>query len=63
MFEIETVPSCPTKILQNYQADEILEINIVGKFTIKTKDRTFSTSILPFMQTDHLFNQFIGKAD
>ena len=63
MFKIKTVPSCPAKILQNYQADEISEINIAGKFTVKTKDKTFSTSILPFMQTDHLFNQLIGKAD
>lgn len=62
MFEIKTIPSCPTKILQNYQADQILEINIAGKFTVKTKDREFSTSILPFMQTDHLFNQIVGKA-
>ena len=63
MFKIKTVPSCPATILQNYQADEISEINIAGKFTVKTKDKTFSTSILPFIQTDHLVGQLMGKAD
>ena len=63
MFKIETVPLCPGKILQTYQADEISEINIAGKFLVKTKDREFNTTIYPFLQTDYLFDQLTGKAN
>ena len=63
MFEIKTVPSCPGKILQNYQADEISGINIAGKFVVKTRDKEFSTSIYPFLQTDYLVDQLIGRAN
>ena len=63
MFKIKTVPLCPGKILQSYQADEISEINIAGKFLVKTKDKEFNTTIYPFLQTDYLVDQLIGKAD
>ena len=63
MFEIKTIPSCPAKILQSYQADEISEINIAGKFTVKTKEGSFCTTILPYLQSDHLFDQLMGKAE
>ena len=63
MFRIKTVPLCPGKILQAYQADEITEINIAGKFLVKTKDKEFSTTIYPFLQTDYLVDQLTGKAD
>ena len=62
MFKIKTVPLCPGKILQAYQADEISEINIAGKFLVKTKDKDFSTMIYPFLQTDYLLDQLTGKA-
>ena len=61
MFKIKTVPKCPQKILQLYQAGEKLGINVAGEFEVKTKDKTFSTSIFPFMQTDHLADQLVGK--
>ena len=63
MFKIKTVPLCPGKILQTYQADEISEINIAGKFVVKTKDKEFNTTIYPFLQTDYLVDQLIGKAN
>ena len=63
MFKIKTVPLCPAKILQGYQADEISEINIAGKFLVKTKDKDFSTTIYPFLQTDYLVDQLTGKAN
>ena len=62
MFDIKTVPSCPGKILRNYQADEISGINIAGKFVVKTREKEFATSIYPFLQTDHFVDQLIGKA-
>ena len=64
MFKITTVPVvlCPGKILQTYQADEISESNIVGKFLVKTKDKQFNTTIYPFLQTDYLVDQLTGKA-
>ena len=62
MFKIKTVPLCPGKILQAYQADEIPEINIAGKFLVKTKDKDFSTTIYPFLQTDYLVDQLTGNA-
>ena len=61
MFKITTVPKCSKKILQFYQADEDLGINVAGKFEVKTNDKTFSCSIFPFLQTDHLANQLLGK--
>ena len=61
MFQIKTVPRCPTGILQSYQAGEDLGFDIMGKFEVKTRDKTFSTSIYPFLQTDHLVNQLKGK--
>ena len=63
MFKVKTVPLCPAKILQTYQADEISEINIAGKFVVKTKDKEFNTTIYPFLQTDYLVDQLIGKAN
>ena len=66
MFKLKTVPKCPKRILQCYQADEDMApyhmgIGVTGKFEVKTKDKTFSTSIYPFLQTDHLVDQLIGK--
>ena len=63
MFDIKTVPSCPGEILRNYQADEISGINIAGKFVVKTREKEFTTSIYPFLQTDHFVDQLIGKAN
>ena len=63
MYEIKTIPLCPAKLLQSYQADEISEINIAGKFTVKTKEGSFCTTILPYLQSDHLFDQLMGKAE
>ena len=62
MFKVKTIPACPAKVLQSYQADEALEIDITGRFEVKTKDKTFTTCIYPFLQTDHLVNQLMGKA-
>ena len=62
MFKVETVPLCPSKILQTYQADEIPEINIAGKFVVKTKDKEFNTTIYPFLHSDFLVDDLIGKA-
>ena len=61
MFKIQTVPKCSRKILQCYQADEDLGINFAGRFEVKTRDKTFSTSIYPFLQTDFLTDQLLGK--
>ena len=61
MFKINTVPKCPQKILQMYQAGGNMGINVAGEFEVKTKDKTFSTSIFPFLQTDHLADQLVGK--
>ena len=63
MFEIKTVPRCPKTILQCYQADEDLGINFAGRFEVKTHDKTFSTSIYPFLQTDHLVDQLKGMSE
>ena len=61
MFEIKPVPRCPKTILQCYQADEDLGVHLTGKFEVKAKDKTFSTSIYPFLQTDHLVDQLKVK--
>ena len=61
MIQIKTFPQCPKKILECYQADEDLGINLTGRFEVKTKDKTFSTSIYPFLQTDHLIDQLKGR--
>ena len=42
--------------------DEIFAINAFGKFLVKTKDREFSTTIYPFLQTDYLVDELLGKA-
>ena len=63
MFKVETVPTCPAKVLQSYQSDGDLGIDITGRFEVKTRDKTFSTSIYPFLQTDHLVEQLLGKAE
>ena len=63
MFQIKTVPNCPKGILQSYQAGEKFGIDLMGTFEVKTRDKTFSTSIYPFLQTDHLVDQLIGKAN
>ena len=60
MFEIKTVPRCPKTILQCYQANEDLGVDFTGRFEVKTRDKTFSTSIYPFLQTDHLVDQLKG---
>ena len=61
MFKIKTVPKCPKKILQSYQAGEDLGIDVTGRFEVKTKDKLFTTSIYPFLQSEHLFDQLKGK--
>ena len=62
MFQIKTVPKCPSKILQSYQADEVFGIDITGRFEVKTRDKAFHTSVYPFLQTDHLVDQLLGQA-
>ena len=61
MFEIKTVPRCPKTILQCFQAGEDLGVDFNGKFEVKASDKTFSTSIYPFLQTDHLVDQLKVK--
>ena len=61
MFKIKTVPKCPNIILQSYQAGDDLGIDVTGRFEVKTKDKTFSPSIYPFLQSDHLYDQLKGK--
>ena len=61
MFKLNTVPKCPKRILQLYQADEDTGINDAGKFEVKTKDKTFSPSIFPFLHSDFLTQQLVGK--
>ena len=60
MFKIKTVPKCPKRILQSYQAGDDLGIDVTGRFEVKTKDKTFSTSIYPFLQSDYLYDQLQG---
>ena len=61
-FNIETVPLCPAKILQSYQAGEVFGINATGIYEVKTKDKTFSVTIYPFLQTDYLVSELMGTA-
>ena len=61
MFEINTVPSCPGKILQSYQAGEIFGIYAAEKFQVKTEEKTFTTTMYPFLQTDYFIDELIGK--
>ena len=61
MFKIKTIPKCPKRILQTYQADEDLGIDVTKRFVVKTKEKSFTTSIYPFLQTDHLVDQLIGR--
>ena len=49
-------------ILQCYQANQDLGIDWSGQFEVKTENKTFSTSIFPFLQTDHLTDQLKGKS-
>ena len=63
MYQIKTIPSCPSKILQSYQADEIFEINATGKFLVKTKDKEFSITIYPLLQSDFLVDELLGMAN
>ena len=44
------------------QADENMGINVTGNFEVKTKDKTFSTTVYPFLQSDFLADQLIGKS-
>ena len=61
-FKIKTVPLCPAKILQSYQADEIVGINATGIYEVKTKNNlAFSTTIYPFLQTDYLLGELMGR--
>ena len=63
MFQIKITPKPPTKILHGYQAGEQFGLQgIGGDFEVKTKEKTFTTTIFPFLQTDHLFDQIIGLA-
>ena len=61
MFKIKTVPKCPKKIRKIFEADQDLTIDVNRKIYIKTKEKTFTISIYPFLQSDHLFDQLIGK--
>ena len=61
MFKIKTIPKCPKRVLQSYQAEEDLGIDITKRFEVKTKEKSFTTSIYPFLQTGHLVDQLIGK--
>ena len=63
MFKIKTIPKCPKRILQSYQADEDLGIDVTKRFEVKTKEKSFTTSIFPFLQTDFLVDQLIGKPE
>ena len=61
VFKLIITPKPPTKILHGYQAGEKFGLqDIGGDFVVKTKEKTFTTSIFPFLQTDHLFDQIIG---
>ena len=62
MFEIKTIPSCPARILQSYQADEIFGVYAAEKFQVKTKEKTFTTTMYPFLQTDYFVDELMGKA-
>ena len=63
MFQVKITPKPPTKILHGYQAGEQFGLQgIGGDFEVKTKEKIFTTSIFPFLQTDHLFDQIIGSA-
>ena len=62
MFKIKTVPKCPKKIRQIFEADQDLKIDVNKKNYIKTKEKTFTISIYPFLQSDHLFDQLIGNS-
>ena len=44
------------------QANENMGINVTGNFEVKTKDKTFSTTVYPFLQSDYLADQLIGKS-
>ena len=61
MFLIKTIPKCPTKILQAYQSGDDLGLNFTGNITVVTKDKNFTSSLYPFMQSDHYVNQILGK--
>ena len=61
MFQIKTLPRCPKRILQSYQAEENFVINFSEKIVVKTKEKEFTTSIFPFLQTDHLLDQLKGR--
>ena len=61
MYKITTVPKCSKKILQFYQAGQDLGIDVTGKFEVKTKEKTFPVTILPFLMSDHLTDQLLGK--
>ena len=61
MFKIKTVPKCPKIILQSFQAGDDLGIDVTGRFEVKTKDKTFVSSIYPFLQSGFLFEHLKGK--
>ena len=61
MIKVTTIPKCPKKILQFYQAGQDLGIDVTGKFEVKTKEKTFPVTILPFLMSDHLTDQLLGK--
>ena len=49
------------KIFQLFEAEEDVGINVAGKLEVKTKDKTFLSSIFPFLHSDHLAEQLVGK--
>ena len=61
MIKIKTLPRCPKRILQSYQADTKFVINFTEEIVVKTKEKEFTTSIFPFLQSDHLLDQLKGK--
>ena len=64
MFKIKTIPKCPKRILQSYQADEVLSFDATKRFEVKTKEKSFLTSIYSFLQTTTwTISWFIGKPE
>ena len=61
MFKIKTIPKCPKRFLQSYQADEALRLDVTVTFEVKTKDKTFTVGVHPLLQSDHLVDQLSGK--
>ena len=54
--------SGPKRFLQSYQADEAFRLDVTGTFEVKTKDKTFTIGVYPFLRSDHLVDQLLGKS-